>query len=241
VAIALVLIVLIGAAVATVLNGYHLSLGAGTAGRTSTPSAATTTLRVVPTTSATPPPEPTPYTSLAAAVFTDPAMAAFARGFFGNITDCKTLPLDPQKSYSGVDLSDGAVTPIACRGSAPDAPGSAPFAFVGFTKFTSLALAKAAMYCGLEADPGSPSPPPGMNGQVVKLPGSSGSKAGYYCEYAQEDVSNPGQFVGFTIGITWTDAIQPIVGHIDFGLPGPTAQYPGSVWTALRGYWNAHA
>jgi hypothetical protein len=265
-AIVLVLVLISAVAIATVVNENHLGLSAGnaTAIRGSTPGVATTstTLGVETTTpnllttpasaptssfftTTAPQPAPTPATSLAAAVFTVPTMATFARGFFGAIVDCKVVPIDPQKSYTGVDLSKASGTAISCDASSGDT--SVPNEFVMFTQFPSLAVARSAMECydGTPLPNGTGKSPPGINIQNVDLPGTTGSKAGYYCEDAYDDVGPANQIVGVTVGITWTDSVEPIAGHIDLYLPipadQPTKQYDGSVWTMLRAFWSAHA
>jgi hypothetical protein len=238
-AIAAVLVLLSAAAVAAVLNGYRPRPG-GTAGPTTNPAPGLTFVTSLP-----PEGQPEPPESIAVSAFTSQStLTAVAHGFFGNVTDCKSVPLDNQKSYTGVDLTNAVGTAITCAGHPKNA--SVTGALVAFTSFTSLSAARAAMYCG----DGTPLPngtgkaPPGIIGTVVFRAGGSNGTSGYYCENAYDitDVNN--RLVNVAIGLTWTDPSVPVVGHIEFFLVVPPDQpnktFDASELTSLVNYWTTH-
>jgi hypothetical protein len=249
-AVALLLVTTVG--ILAVVNG-----GLSLSGNTSAPplTASTTTLpaqvTTPPTTQSTPPatqgPPPVPTTTTRAP-FPVPDLAGFAHSWPDVATECDPVSTNPQQGYTGLNNGDytNAVLAAGCK----IAPPFADHGYVAFVKFKTPAAAKEAMYCGDGTTPinGIGAPPPGIQGVQVDRGGDIGRTAGWYCEHAQDAVSESGpggKVVEIVIAISWTDATLPFAGRFEVGynVPSGSTSYtpPSDAWTKLRAYWLAHA
>jgi hypothetical protein len=210
---------------------------------THTPGQSANALPTAPTSTGT----PTTGTTLVPPTLPspDPAMAAFGQGWMHEATaSCRLVSTDPRLEPNGLGTT-GALSEFLCT--TPSVPiaivvGGAGVAFIEYGR---SAQARDALQCGNQGTAvvnGMGGPPPGMRSTRVYLGGGSGGRVGYYCESTYTSIdSSSGQVTGVAIAISWTDATQPLAGHLQVWLP-PVAMstYTESIWTQLRDYWSAH-
>jgi hypothetical protein len=101
---------------------------------------------------------------------------------------------------------------------------------------------------GSVAGGGAGAPPAGLQSSEIKLSGSSGSRAGYYCEgydsYTSQGLPGPGRQDSLSIRILWTDATRPVFGILVVYVqipPDATTTDNDSLLAAARAYWNTFA
>jgi hypothetical protein len=125
------------------------------------------------------------------------------------------------------EISSGLQVTIWCpwRGPAPDL-------VVDFRRFGTPAQAKAYMICQQPAG----TPPPDVNESIVDLPGSTGSRAGFYCEYAALNTPDNGSG---DIGLCWTDATGPLEASVY--VPQTSMAAGDATLAQLRSTWSTYA
>lgn len=125
------------------------------------------------------------------------------------------------------EISSGLQVTIWCPWRGP-----APSLVVDFRRFGTAAQAKDYMICQQPAG----TPPPDVNESIVDLPGTSGPRAGFYCEFAA--VNTPDNGIG-DIGLCWTDAGQPYEASVY--VPGTDMASGAATLTQLRSTWSTYA
>jgi hypothetical protein len=203
--------------------------GVGVVGAVATPSASAS-----PTESASPPsgsstgaanPPPADTTRQA----NIDLLSSFGFGAFAlNWLDVLGRCLDNNQNIQQWQRDQGLQAMVVCQLLASTAAGGQT---ISFYKFAQASQARPYMIC--QKPNGSP---PEVDPTEVDLPGSTGSRAGWYCEYAANNAPTDPRG---DIGLCWTDGSLPLGAEINWQQV-PFAE-GGTYLEQLRATWRQYA